>query len=74
MDTRWTKPIILTVPAFEDFRGYLAVPYDQSINFNVRQINQGYSKKRSRCVVYIFRKGNTPRRSWCPACMVQSSM
>lgn len=51
MDTRWTKPIILTkpeiltVPSFEDFRGYLAVPYDQSINFNVRQINQGYSKK-----------------------------
>lgn len=40
-----TKPIILKVPAFEDFRGYLAVPYDQSINFNVRQINQGYSKK-----------------------------
>lgn len=26
-------------PAFEDFRGYLAVPYDQSINFSVRQIN-----------------------------------
>ena len=45
MDTRQTRPIILTVPAFEDFRGYLAVPYDQSRNFNVRQINQGYSKK-----------------------------
>lgn len=45
MDTRWTKPIILTVLVFEDFRGYLAVPYDQSINFSVRQINQGYSKK-----------------------------
>ena len=51
MDTRWTRPIILTkpeiltVPSFEDFRGYLAVPYDQSINFTVRQINQGYSKK-----------------------------
>ena len=45
MDTRQTRPIILTVPAFEDFRGYLAVPYDQSINFTVRQINQGYSKK-----------------------------
>ena len=45
MDTRQTKPIILTAPAFEDFRGYLAVPYDQSINFTVRQINQGYSKK-----------------------------
>ena len=42
-----TKPIILKVPAFEDFRGYLAVPYDQSINFTVRQINQGYSKKKS---------------------------
>lgn len=40
-----TKPIILTVQAFEDFRGYLAVPYDQSINITVRQINQGYSKK-----------------------------
>ena len=45
MNTRQAKPIILTAPAFEDFRGYLAVPYDQSINFNVRQINQGYSKK-----------------------------
>lgn len=45
MDTRKTRPIILTVSAFEDFRGYLAVPYDQSINFNVRQINQGYSRK-----------------------------
>ena len=48
MDTKpiiLTKPEILTVPAFEDFRGYLAVPYDQSINFTVRQINQGYSKK-----------------------------
>ena len=45
MDTRQTMPIILTVPTFEDFRGYLAVPYDKSINFNVRQINQGYSKK-----------------------------
>ena len=40
-----TRPIILTVPSFEDFRGYLAVPYDQSINVTVRQINQGYSKK-----------------------------
>lgn len=37
-----TKPIILTAPVFEDFRGYLAVPYDKSINFNIRQINQGY--------------------------------
>ena len=45
MDTRRTKPRILTVPVFEDFRGYLAVPYDQYINFTVRQINQGYSKK-----------------------------
>lgn len=45
MNTRQAKPIILTAPAFEDFRGYLAVPYDQSINFTVRQINQGYSKK-----------------------------
>ena len=40
-----TKPEILTVPVFEDFRGYLAVPYDKSINFTIRQVNQGYSKK-----------------------------
>lgn len=46
MNTRQTRPIILTVPAFEDFRGYLAVPYDHFINFAVRQINQGYSKKK----------------------------
>ena len=39
MDTRQTKPILLDIPIFEDFRGYLAVPYDQSINFTVRQIN-----------------------------------
>jgi len=39
------KPMVLNVPIYEDFRGYLAVPYDQSINFTVRQINQGYSKK-----------------------------
>ena len=45
MDTRQAKPILLTSPAFEDFRGYLAVPYDQYINFSVRQINQGFSKK-----------------------------
>ena len=39
------SPKILTVPAYEDFRGYLAVPYDQSVDFTIRQINQGYSKK-----------------------------
>ena len=33
MDTKRTKPEILKIPAFEDFRGYLAVPYDQAINF-----------------------------------------
>ena len=48
MDTKpiiLIKPEILTVSAFEDFRGYLAVSYDQSINFTVRQINQGYSRE-----------------------------
>ena len=40
-----TKPIILKVPAFEDFRGYLVVPYDKSVDFRICQINQGYSKK-----------------------------
>lgn len=40
-----TKPIILKVPVFEDFRGYLVVPYDKSVDFRICQINQGYSKK-----------------------------
>ena len=35
-----TKPIILTVQAFEDFRGYLAVLYDKSVDFTICQINQ----------------------------------
>lgn len=42
MDNR--KPILFTVPVFEDFRGYLTVPYDQTVDFGVCQINQGYSK------------------------------
>ena len=42
MDTKQTKPIILKVPAFEDFRGYLAVPYDKSVDFKICQINQGW--------------------------------
>ena len=57
MDTRWTKPIILTVPAFEDFQGYLDVSYDQSINFTVRQTNQGYSKKAFTLRVLHFQEG-----------------
>ena len=40
-----TKPIMLTIPAFEDFREYLAAPYDKSVDFTICQINQGYSKK-----------------------------
>ena len=40
---------IITVSAFEDFRGYLSVIYDNSLpfHFNVKQINQGYSKKKN---------------------------
>ena len=47
-----TKPIILKVPAFEDFRGYLAVPYDKSVDFKICQINQGYSKKAFTLALY----------------------
>ena len=48
MDTKpiiLIKPEILTVSAFEDFRGYLSVPVDKSIDFRVVQINQGFSRK-----------------------------
>lgn len=41
-----TKPIIIETQAFEDFRGYLSIPYDSTIPFTIRQINQGYSKKK----------------------------
>ncbi len=39
-------PQILLIPTFEDFRGCLSVPYDQSmgLDFQVKQINQGYSR------------------------------
>lgn len=39
------KPIIIETQRFEDFRGWLSVPVDKSINFHVVQINQGFSKK-----------------------------
>lgn len=39
------KPVIIETQRFEDFRGWLSVPVNRSINFHVVQINQGYSKK-----------------------------
>ena len=39
------KPIIIETQRFEDFRGWLSVSVDRSLNFHVVQINQGFSKK-----------------------------
>lgn len=39
------KPIIIETQRFEDFRGWLSVPVDKSVDFHVVQINQGFSKK-----------------------------
>ena len=39
------KPVIIETQQFEDFRGWLSVPMDKSIDFHVVQINQGFSKK-----------------------------
>lgn len=39
------KPVIIETQRFEDFRGWLSVLVDRSIDFHVVQINQGYSKK-----------------------------
>ena len=39
------ESIIIETQRFEDFRGWLSVPVDKSIDFHVVQINQGYSKK-----------------------------
>ena len=68
------KPQVFIPPAFEDFRGYLSVPYDRDVPFQVCQINQGYSKKAFTLRGMHFQEGNTHRRSWCPACMVRFLM
>ena len=39
------KPVIIETQRFEDFRGWLSVPVDKSIDFRVVQINQGFSKR-----------------------------
>ena len=39
------KPVIIETQHFGDFRCWLSVPGDKSIDFNVIQINQGFSKK-----------------------------
>lgn len=39
------KPVIIETQRFEDFRGWLSVPVDKSIDFRVVQINQGFSRK-----------------------------
>ena len=39
------ESIIIETQRFEDFRGWLSVPMDRSLNFRVVQINQGFSKK-----------------------------
>lgn len=44
------KPIIITPDTFEDFRGFLFVPFDATtsadLDFQLHQINQGYSKNK----------------------------
>lgn len=44
------KPIIITPDTYEDFRGFLSVPFDADtcaeLNFHISQINQGYSKNK----------------------------
>ena len=39
------KPITIQTQHYEDFRGWLSVPVDRSLDFDVIQINQGFSRK-----------------------------
>lgn len=39
------KPETIETQRFEDFRGWLSVPVDKSIDFRVVQIDQGFSRK-----------------------------
>ncbi len=68
------KPVIIETQRFEDFRGWLSVPVDKSIDFRVVQINQGFSRKLERYADYTSKRESTRRQSWCPACMVRFSM
>ena len=40
-----SKPQMIEIQRFEDFRGWLSVPVDQNLDFHVVQINQGFSRK-----------------------------
>ena len=51
------KPVIIETQRFEDFRGWLSVPVDKSIDFHVVQINQGYSKKAETLRGLYFQEG-----------------
>ena len=52
------KPEIIEIQGFEDFRGWLSVPVDRSINFQVVQINQGFSKKAGTLRGLHFQEGD----------------
>ena len=39
------KPITIQTQHYEDIRGWLSVPVDRSLDFDVIQINQGFSRK-----------------------------
>ena len=68
------KPQVFIPPAFEDFRGYLSVPYDRDVPFQVCQINQGYSREAFTLRGLHFQMGGMHRQKWFPACMVRFLM
>ena len=65
------KPQVFIPPAFEDFRGYLSVPYDRDVPFQVCQINQGYSREAFTLRGLHFQMGSMHRQNGFPACMVR---
>ena len=68
------KPIIIETQRFEDFRGWLSVSVDKSIDFHVLQINQGFSKKAGTLRGLHFQEGEHAQAKLSPVCMEQSSM
>ena len=63
------KPQVFIPPAFEDFRGYLSVPYDRSV-----RSTRDTAERHLRCGDCIFRWGSMHRQKWFPACMVRFLM
>lgn len=67
------KPVIIETQRFEDFRGWLSVPVDKSIDFRVVQINQGFSRKAGTLRGLHFQEGEHAQARASLFCLAKRS-